>query len=183
MDNQPLEQLEVVLRLRLLIARAAQRDGLAWWDDESLVPGADLLLARLFPRTPRRAAHCLAIQAARARHGAVLRDLPSARHLFALGDDEEVRLDDALANGTGLAVVATPISSRARLADELRALGAEPPLFPGEAVGRGGQLELGADLAALSLVDRAFALAWAYARAEVPGAVYPYYLPTPGRRA
>lgn len=183
MGTVPDDHLTTILRLRLLIARAAQRDSLAWWEDESLVPEADLLLARLFPRTPRRAAHRLALQAARARHTAVLRDHPMACHLFALGDEEEFRLDDVLADGADLGVAATPIRTRSQLADELRALGPEPPPSLGPAVGRGGQLDLGGEVAELPLVDRALALAWAYTRAEAPGAAYPFYVPTAGRQA
>lgn len=46
------DEIEVrVLRLRLAIARAAQRNSLSWWDDASLTPDANLLLRRLFPRS------------------------------------------------------------------------------------------------------------------------------------
>jgi len=43
---------QLILRLRLLIVRAANRDSLAWWDDEALTAPAGFLLERLFPVAP-----------------------------------------------------------------------------------------------------------------------------------
>jgi len=81
------EEAHAITGLRLLIARAANADSLAWWDDESLTPHATFLLDRLFPVAPPLAARSLALTAAMARHRAVMPEGMSALHLFRLDGD------------------------------------------------------------------------------------------------
>lgn len=79
--------LQTILRLRLLIARAANRDSLAWWDDEALTAPADFLLERLFPVAPSLAARSLALRAAQARHQSACAGIEGALHLYRLDAD------------------------------------------------------------------------------------------------
>jgi len=58
-DNLTSEDARTILGLRLVIVRAANRDSLAWWDDESLTPHARFLLGRIFPMAPPLAARSL----------------------------------------------------------------------------------------------------------------------------
>ena len=64
----PAEDTRLILSLRLLIARAANKDSLAWWDDDSLADHTVFLLDRIFPIAPRLAGRSLALRAAVARH-------------------------------------------------------------------------------------------------------------------
>ena len=64
------EALALILRLRLLVCRAAQPDSLKWWDDNALTAEGAYLTERLFSRRPRAAAARIALAAARSRHWA-----------------------------------------------------------------------------------------------------------------
>ncbi|MFT4037637.1 MAG: BrxE family protein [Thermomicrobiales bacterium] len=89
------DDLSQILALRLLIARAAASDSLFWWDDESLTEAGLAMASRLFARQPALAVMRLSQRAASARHRAALGHLPGAVHLFHLGDEVELLLDDA----------------------------------------------------------------------------------------
>ena len=91
--------LQTILRLRLLIARAANRDSLAWWDDEALTAPAGFLLERLFPVAPPLAARSLALRAAFARHEGACTDIGGVLHLYRLDAD----------NADGLALRTVPL--------------------------------------------------------------------------
>ena len=71
-----------ILRLQLLVARAANKDSQAWWDDESLTPHAGFLLERIFPMAPTLAAKSLALKAAAARHRVACAGHENALHLY-----------------------------------------------------------------------------------------------------
>ena len=90
---------QLVLTLRLLIARAANRDSLAWWDDEALTAPAGFLLERLFPVAPPLAARSLALRAALARHEGACTDIGGVLHLYRLDAD----------NADGLALRDVPL--------------------------------------------------------------------------
>jgi hypothetical protein len=166
----------LILRLRLAVARAGQRDSLAWWQDETLTPGADLLLGRLFPRSAARAALKLGLLAARARHDLVLGEQPGVRHLFDLGDEVEQELEMTLRNRPPVEVRRDPIRSREDVAAVLRAIVADPTVSASPT--RVGQaLRLGDDVQDLPLAQRASALAWAYTVSDAGSLVVPFYLP------
>jgi hypothetical protein len=85
--------LAAILRLRAVVCRAAQRDSLGWWDDESLTPYARVILDPLFPRTAPSAALKVAFVAARLRYRAAFAPLNGRiLHLFALDHETELRL-------------------------------------------------------------------------------------------
>lgn len=90
---------QLILRLRLLIARAANRDSLGWWDDETLTAPAGFLLERLFPVAPSLAARSLTLRAALARHQGACAGIEGALHLYKLDAD----------NADGLAVRNVPL--------------------------------------------------------------------------
>lgn len=91
--------LQTILRLRLLIARAANRDSLGWWDDEVMTAPAGFLLERLFPVAPPLATRSLALRAAFARHQGACAGIEGALHLYKLDAD----------NADGLAVRNVPL--------------------------------------------------------------------------
>lgn len=85
------ETAQVIFRLRLLIARAANRDSLGWWDDDALTVPAGFVFDRLFPVSPPGAARSLALYAATRRHQIACP--ASAVHLFRLDADNEDGLE------------------------------------------------------------------------------------------
>jgi len=91
-DNLLPEETHTILGLRLLVARAANKDSLAWWDDESLTLHAGFVLERVFPMAPRLAARSLALAAALARHQAACPASDGALHLYRLDVDNLDRL-------------------------------------------------------------------------------------------
>ena len=86
------KEAQTIVRLRLLLARAANKDSLGWWDDESLTPHAGFLLERIFPFAPPLAARSLALSAALARHQAACAAHENALHMYRLDNDNQDRL-------------------------------------------------------------------------------------------
>ena len=87
----PLE-MSLLLRYRLAIARLGERDLFHWWESSALTEEGRYALARLFRQTAMWAAIQLAMEAARARHEALVP--PGARiTLFDLGRDIEDSFD------------------------------------------------------------------------------------------
>ena len=77
---------ETILRLRLLVARAAQPDSLNWWNDRSLTPEGGYVAERLFWVRPQLAAAKIAMASGRARHWDAIQAAPDIVHLFDLGE-------------------------------------------------------------------------------------------------
>ena len=73
-----------ILGLRLLLARAANQDSLARWDDESLTTHVGFLLERIFPMAPALVACSLALRAVLARQQAACGARDKALHLYRL---------------------------------------------------------------------------------------------------
>ena len=88
-----LAEAELIMRLRLIVVRAAQPDSLRWWDDRSLTVEGGYLTERLFSRRPRLAAAQIAMATARSRHWAAIPKTPEVVHLFDFGDDLEYELE------------------------------------------------------------------------------------------
>lgn len=55
-------------RIALLIARAGAKDGLNWWDDDSLTTAGEFVLSRIFPRKWKPISCRLATKAAQEKH-------------------------------------------------------------------------------------------------------------------
>jgi len=83
---------QTILSLQLLIARAAQKDSLKWWEDDSLTPSGKYLLERLFFIDPDEAGRKLALEAARTRYQAAFEGSNNILHLFHLDQTGEVEL-------------------------------------------------------------------------------------------
>jgi hypothetical protein len=77
---------ELVFTLRLLIARAGERDGLAWWESDALSEAGQFVLKRLFPRSSGWAGVESALEAAAIRHRRVLGNRSGVLSLFSLGE-------------------------------------------------------------------------------------------------
>jgi hypothetical protein len=102
---------KLILSLQLLIARAAQKDSLRWWEDDSLTPSGKYLLERLFPVNPEEAGYKLALEAAKVRYQAAFSDTAQVLHLFHLdqtGDVEHSMQGIRLSN---LPILSEPIQT------------------------------------------------------------------------
>ncbi len=164
----------LLVQLRLLIARAAQKDSLRWWDDESLTPNGDYLLDRVFPNAPSVIGQNLAIAAASARHDAALSEINAPIHLFHL--DSQAR-DGLMMRKLRLSKhnEVGPISDMNALRQRLLDLAGKAPKY--EIIGRLNQnnalrIRIADDTG--DMTRRAQALAWAYLEGQVGQPVFPY---------
>lgn len=168
-----------IVQLRLLVARAANNDSLAWWDDQSFTTPAGFILERTFPVAPLMAARSLALAAAFARHEAVCPTDRLTMHLFRLDPDNQDRLVLRFAPLDDIPVPDQPITFVEQLRQLLLQLLDEPA--PCKVV---RQDPMGAVQIAISpgpagldpLVHRARALAWAYLAGSPGRPVFPYCL-------
>ena len=180
----PLTTLSQILDLRLFIARAGERDSLAWWDSHALTEQGQWALARLYPRYAAHAGARLAIEAAAIIHAKTIGHRPVVT-LFGLGADLDARvmrqLDLRRMDDEPL-TIAPPIRS----ASELQALLSQmveltdDDLTVVRSVVVNGQLaELGTVMEAgvwsNELVTIARRLAAAYTLSEFGRLVVPYY--------
>jgi len=180
--NTTAEEARIIIGLRLLIARAASPDSLAWWEDESLTPHAAFLLERLFPTAPALAARNLALRAALARHQAACARYEGARHLYRLDADNADALAFRREPLLPIPVPEAPISTMDELREHL--LGRTGRPLPCSIVRRteGGGLQIAVPPApydASAWVHRASTLAWAYLEGGPAEPVFPYCLPAP----
>lgn len=173
-------EVQQILGLRLLIARAANVDSLAWWDDDALTDPARYVLQRLFPTAPPLAARSLALRAARSRHEAVV---PSTGlHLYRLDPNNRDKLALRFEPRLPIPVPEDPIETLEALRAHMRELTGRDGM-PYEVVGErlGGAVQIDVPPAPKEvepLVHRAQALAWAYLDAQPGQPVFPFCLPT-----
>lgn len=171
------EEAHLILRLRLLLARAANKDSLAWWDDESLTSPAGFLLERLFPMAPALAARSLALSAALARHQAACAAGGKALHLYRLDSDNQDRLALRTVPLLAIPVPHDPITTMEALRQHLLDLIGQPMPYTAKrrTDARGLQLEIPPGLFGVSpLLHRARTLAWAYLEGAPNQPVFPY---------
>ena len=173
------EDARTILSVRLLLARAANKDSLAWWDDESLTPHAGFLLERIFPMAPALAARSLALSAAAARHRAACAGHDNALHLYRLDLDGQ----DALALSS-VPLLSIPLpqepmpSNDARRQEQLGLLG-KPMHYTSvrRTETSGLQIERPPVPVGVSLLlHRAQTLAWAYLEGAPSEPVFPFCL-------
>jgi hypothetical protein len=166
-----------VLSLRLLIARAANADSLAWWDDNALTPAADFVLARLFPMAPGLAGRTLALKAAFARHDAIC---PSGTlHLYRLDLDNRDKLALSAIPLEKASVPDEAIPSMDVLRDDLHALTQTPYVYTILNRRSNGTMHIEIEPAPAGvhpLVHRARTLAWAYLEGTREAPIFPYCL-------
>ncbi|MFQ5344241.1 MAG: BrxE family protein [Anaerolineae bacterium] len=181
-----------ILSLRLLLARAANNDSLAWWDDESLTSHAGFLLERVFPTAPALAARNLALHAALARHQAACPANGRALHLYRLDPDNRDKLALRFASLQPILAPDQSITTMDALSQHLLGLTGEPRTYTVvRRTDAGGlQIEIPPGPAGLSpMVHRAKTLAWAYLEGAPGHPVFPFCVeavrpgsPDPGRR-
>lgn len=166
-----------ILRLRLLIARAANRDSLVWWDDDSLTLPAGFVLERLFPGVPPLTARSLAIHAAVARYVAAFSSVPSALHLYRLDSDNLDGLALRFFPLLTVPVNAEPIASMDELRSRLLALCGQPMPYRVLDLRSNGNLEIEippCPAGGQPLLHRAQTLAWAYLAGAKEKPVFPF---------
>ncbi|MFZ5915472.1 MAG: BrxE family protein [Chloroflexota bacterium] len=178
-SNLSSQDARTVLNLRLLVARAANKDSLAWWDDESLTPHAGFLLERLFPMAPPLAARSLALNAALARHDAACGVIRNALHLYRLDADSQDRLALRFEALLPIPVPVEPIPSTEGLKQCLLVLLGAPAAYTVvHRTGAGGlQIEIPPVPRGVSpLLHRARTLAWAYLEGAPGQPAIPYFV-------
>jgi len=171
------EEAHTILGLRLLIARAANKDSLAWWDDESLTPHAGFLLERIFPVAPPLAARNLALAAALARHQAACPVNSGALHLYRLDADNQDKLALRFAPLLAIPVPEEPITTLETLRQHLLDLTRDPAPYTvvRETNAHGLEIDIPPCPAGVSpLAHRARTLAWAYLEGAPGELVFPF---------
>ncbi|MBI1802797.1 MAG: BrxE family protein [Chloroflexi bacterium] len=167
----------LILQLQLLIARAAQKDSLGWWDDESLTAAGAFILERLFPSAPEEIARKLGLATAAARHQAAFADHPEALHLFRLDTDGETNLELSRLPLMDCPIPTQPIESMAVLQLHLSSLlGDRPARRPSieQLSNRRVAIRWPSQGLPVSAVDIAKALAWAYLSGKPVEPVFPF---------
>jgi hypothetical protein len=165
----------LILRMQLLIARAAQKDSLHWWEDETLTPAGSFVLDRLFPFSPSQTACKLALAAATARYHAAFAGEAQVLHLYALDTDGQVALALREAPLDNCGASSEPIDSVAKLEQQISALLAEKRTeqeFLKELAGH--RLELKGKAQTLSPLDRAKLFTWACLEGKAGVPVFPF---------
>jgi len=171
----------LLLQLRLLIARAGQKDSLRWWDDDSLTAHGMYVLARTFPGKPALAGRSLALRAATLRHDSALAPLGSdVVHLFRLDKHGSDQLAMRTLRYVEIDNNNSPISDMDELRQRLMAITGGPADY--ERLGpfsEHGGLRIRLKRPATSLSDKAITLAWAYLEGSVGHPVLPYLMERP----
>jgi hypothetical protein len=169
------QEVRLILALRLLIARAANSDSLAWWDDESLTPAADYVLNRLFPMAPRLAGKSLALRAAAARHRVACPG--DALHLYRLDVDSRDKLALRFAPLKPVTVPDTPIATMKALREQLLEVVDGPQAYTAlrQTTPAGLLIDIPPAPADVPpIVHRAKTLAWAYLEGAQGAPVFPF---------
>ena len=176
-ENLTPEETGAILGLRLLIARAANRDSLAWWDDDSLTPPGGFLLERVFPTAPALAARSLALAAAVARHQAACTG--EVLHLYHLDADNQDGLALRFAPLLPIPVPREPIVTMDALRRHLLDLTGERVSYTVVRRMDGHRLQIEVrqrPAGASPLAHRARTLAWAYLEGAPGEPVFPFCL-------
>jgi len=170
------QDVDLILRLRLLIARAAGTDSLHWWDDESFTKPAQFIFSRLFTADPLLTSRGLALEAAQTRHEALRHPQVVMLHLFRLAADNEDRLALRFEPLLPIPIVEQPILSMSELREHLVDLLGEPMPYTIERKSDLGGVQLGMPLAPAHvnpMLHRAKTLAWAYLEGQPRQPVIP----------
>lgn len=176
-SNLTPKETRTILGLRLLIARAANKDSLAWWDDESFTAHAGFLLDRIFPMAPPLAARSLSLAAAIARHQAAYTE--ETLHLYRLDSDNQDGLALRFEPLLPIPVPEEPITTLEALRRHLLDLTDDPAnyIIVRETSTHGLQIEIPSCPPGVSpLAHRAQTLAWAYLESAPGAPVFPFCL-------
>jgi len=167
---------KLILNLQLLIARAAQKDSLKWWEDDSLTPSGKYLLERLFIVDADEAGRKLAIEAAKVRFQAAFGNENNLLHLFHL--DQEGEVEHSL-QGISLSSVSVP-SEPIQTIENLRHVLVEQVGSPlkyqviGERSNNRLEIKMGDAPSKSDLTHIVKTLAWAALESEPGKPVFPY---------
>lgn len=176
-SNMTPKEIRTILSLRLLIARAANKDSLAWWDDESFTAPAQYLFDRIFPMAPPLAARSLALAAAIARHRAACDK--ETLHLYRLDSDNQDGLALRFEPLLPVPVPEEPITTPENLRRHLLDLTGDPAHYTvvRETSTHGLQIKIPPCPPDTSpLAHRAQTLAWAYLESAPGAPVFPFCL-------
>lgn len=176
-DDLTPQETYTILGLRLLIARAANKDSLAWWDDESFSAHAGFLLDRIFPMSPPLAARSLSLAAAIARHWAACTE--ETLHLYRLDSDNQDGLALRFEPLLSVPVPKEPITTLETLRQHLLDLTGTPAHYTivRKMSTHGLQIEIPPYPPGDSpLAHRAQTLAWAYLESAPRAPVFPFCL-------
>lgn len=166
-----------ILQLRLLIARAANKDSLHWWEDDAFSTPARFILDRTFPGVPPLAARSLALRAAVARHQDACG--PNTLHLYRLDADNLDRLILEFWPLLQIPVPQAPITTLDALRQQLAALTGGPMPYSVVRPGQNGGLQIRVPpppKTKLPMLHRAQTFAWAFLEGEPGRPVIPYSL-------
>ena len=169
-----ISELTHLLNIRLLIARAGQKDRMRWWEDDSLSDAGAYLLERLFPFAPHVHGRKLALAAAKARHMVVFADNPSIQYLYHLGIDGEIEYALSRISLDDIDVPGESIDTTEKLRQHLVDLIGEPPQklkINKPLVDRRLPVQLSQDA---TMEQRINALAWAYLQGAPEQPVFPF---------
>ena len=175
---QPLTDFEKqkIIRIRLLIARAAQNDSLRWWEDDSLTPSGAFLLDKAFVFAPEAAGRTLALQTARSRYRAAFETQPAALHLFRLEPSGAVEHGLQGVNPAAVEIPAGPIASVDELRQQLLHLIQTPPGYQivGERADHRLEIRLRDDRIRTDPLRLTQGFAWASLEGKPGSPLFPY---------
>jgi len=172
---------DLILRLRLLIARAAGTDSLHWWDDNSFTDPARFIFSRLFTADPLLTSRGAAIEAALVRHDALRHTNSGILHLFRLAWDNEDRLALRYEPLLRIPIVEQPILSMDELRRHMLDVLGKPLLYSVVRRSDLGGMEIQIPPGPPTvhpLLHRAKTLTWAYLEGQSKQPVIPYCLAT-----
>lgn len=167
---------KLILNLQLLIARAAQKDSLKWWEDDSLTPSGKYLLERLFIVDADEAGRKLAIEAAKVRFQAAFGNENSFLNLFHLDQAGEVEHSLQGISLSSIPVPLEPIQSIADLRQMLLEQVGSPMKYQvvGERSNNRLEIKMGDTPSNFELTDIVKTLAWATLESEPGKPIFPY---------
>lgn len=162
-----------ILALRLLILRAAQKDSLAWWEDESLTQAGGFLVEKLFLMDTAESARQLAMEAARTRYRMAFGEDRKRLHLLWLDPKGQVEFELRRARFMEIEMPAEPISTLEAFREKLLALTGQPMPYERVDVGNNNILEIRVNNRTDPL-DLAKTLAWACLESPPRKPFFPY---------
>jgi len=167
-----------ILGLRLLVARAAQKDSLNWWEDDSLTRSGSYLLERLFLVDLSETGRKLALEAAKTRYQAAFNRVDSVIHLFRMDKTGDVEHNLQGMRLENIPIPSEPIPSLDALRLHLLALTGQPPQFQVVGERADHRLEIGMQhmIGKVSILDIANTLAWASLEGKPGQPIFPYII-------
>lgn len=167
---------KLILNLQLLIARAAQKDSLNWWEDDALTPAGNYLLERLFIVKPDEVGRRLALEAAKVRYQAAFGNEKNVVHLFHLDQTGEVEYKLQGINLSNIMVPVEPIKSMDALRHALLKLVGSPMKYQviGERSNNRLEIKMGDTHSIFDIIHIVNALAWATLKSEPGKPRFPY---------